>query len=170
MSNRENMEKPDFMSDEEWAWFKARVTSVDVVVKDAQADVKAYLANPDGRAEGTTAQGGFPTLLLTTIGRKSGKKRTTPAVFMRHGEDLIVVGSLAGFDTHPAWVLNLNANPQCWVQLDRHKMTAVARDATDAERTAWWPSFIALSPAWGFFQKQTERPFAIKVLSPTGPA
>src|SRR5574337_2001214 len=79
MSNRENMEKPDFMSDEEWAWFKARVTSVDVVVKDAQADVKAYLANPDGRAEGTTAQGGFPTLLLTTIGRKSGKKRTTPA-------------------------------------------------------------------------------------------
>lgn len=170
MSNRENMEKPDFMSDEEWAWFKERTVSVDLVVRDAQADVQAYLANPDGRASGTNAQGGFPTLLLTTIGRKSGEKRTTPAVFMRHGEDLIVVGSLAGFDTHPAWVLNLNDNPQCWVQLDRSKMTAVARDATDAERKALWPSLVTVFPAWGFFQKQTERPFAIKVLSPTGPA
>lgn len=170
MSNRENMEKPDFMSEEEWAWFKERTASVELVVRDAKADVEAYLANPDGRSTGENAQGGFPTLLLTTIGRKSGEKRTTPAVFMQRGEEMVVVGSLAGFDTHPAWILNLNDHPECWVQLDRRKMSAVARDATEAERNALWPSLVAVFPAWGYFQKQTERPFAVKILTPTGPA
>jgi predicted RNA methylase len=49
-------------------------------------------------------------------------------------------------------------------------MTAVARDVTDEERAALWPQLTAMFPPWGFFQKQTDRPFAIKILSPTGPA
>lgn len=170
MKNRDEMPKPDFMNDEQWAWFKQRTASLDLIRSDAKADVEAYLANPAGRSTGQSAQGGFPTLLLTTIGRKSGEKRTTPAVFMRNGKDMVVVGSLAGYEEHPAWVRNLNANPNCWVQLDFDKYTAVARDATDAERKDLWPRLIQVFPAWGYFQQHTDRPFAIKILSPTGPA
>ena len=83
---------------------------------------------------------------------------------------MVVVGSLAGYDQHPTWYLNISANPNCWVQLDRKKMTAVARDATPEEREALWPKLDAVFPAWSYFQRQTDRPFAIVILTPTGPA
>jgi deazaflavin-dependent oxidoreductase (nitroreductase family) len=167
MSNRENMEKPDFMSDEDWEVLKDMTSSLERIRGDAKADAEDYLANPEGRSTGG-GPSGLPTLLLTCIGRKSGEKRTTPLVFMQNGEDMVIVGSLAGYDTHPAWVLNVNANPECWVQLDDNQMTAVARDATDEEREALWPDLTALFPPWGFFQQQTDRPFAVKILSPAG--
>jgi predicted RNA methylase len=56
------------------------------------------------------------------------------------------------------------------VQLDDRKMKAVARDVTDEERQELWPRLTAMFPPWGFFQKQTDRPFPIVILSPTGPA
>ncbi len=169
MSNRENMDKPDFLSDEDWEALKDMTSSLERIKGDAKADAEDYLANPEGRSTGA-GPSGLPTLLLTSIGRKSGEKRITPLVFLQNGEDMVIVGSLAGYDTHPAWVHNINANPECWAQLDDRKMAAVARDATDEEREALWPSLTALFPPWGFFQKQTERPFPIVILSPTGPA
>jgi deazaflavin-dependent oxidoreductase (nitroreductase family) len=169
MSNRENMEKPDFMSDEDWQGLKDATASLERIKGDAKADVADYLANPEGRSTGA-GPSGLPTLLLSCLGRKSGEKRTTPLVFLQSGKDMVVVGSLAGYDSHPAWVLNLNASPECWVQCDANKMTAVARDASDEEREALWPDLTAMFPPWGFFQKQTDRPFAIKILSPTGSA
>ena len=169
MSNRENMEKPDFLSDEDWETLKAQTSSLDRIKGDAKADVEDYRANPDGRSTGA-GPSGLPTLLLTCIGRKSGEKRTTPLVFMQHGEDMIVVGSLAGYDTHPAWYHNVRANPECWVQLDRNEITAVARDVTDEERADLCPKLTEMFPPWGFFQKQTDRPFSIVILSPSGPA
>ena len=169
MSNREHMKKPDFLSEEEFKWLLDATSSLERIRGDAKADVEAYLANPDGRATGA-GPSGLPTLLLTCIGRKSGEKRTVPLVFLQHGEEMVIVGSLAGYDQHPAWYLNISANPNCWVQLDRRKMTAVARNATDREREELWPKLNALFPAWGYFQQQTDRPFPIVVLSPTGPA
>ena len=56
------------------------------------------------------------------------------------------------------------------MQLDNNKMKAVARDATAEEREELWPKLTAMFPPWGFFQEQTDRPFSIAVLSPTGPA
>ena len=169
MSNREEMKKPDFLSDQDWATLKDQTSSLARIRGDAKADVEAYLANPDGRSTGA-GPSGLPTLLLTCIGRKSGEQRTVPLVFLRNGEDMVIVGSLAGYDQHPAWSRNLSANPQCWVQLDRRKMTAVARQATEKERQELWPRLIALLPLWDLFQQQTERPFPIVILSPTGPA
>ena len=49
-------------------------------------------------------------------------------------------------------------------------MTAVAREASEEERAALWPRLVETFPAWGYFQEQTERPFSVKILSPTGPA
>ncbi len=169
MSNRERMKKPDFMSDEDFKWLMDATSSLERIKGDAKNDTEAYLANPDGRSTGK-GPSGLPTLLLTCLGRKSGEKRTTPLVFLQVGADMVVVGSLAGYDQNPAWYLNISANPKCWVQLDRRKMTAVARDATDEERKNLWPKLTALFPVWDYFQKQTARPFPIVILSPTGPA
>ncbi len=169
MSGQERIEKPDFLSDEDWAALLEQTSSVQVIRRNGKADVEDYLANPAGRSTGA-GPSGLPTLLLTTIGRKSGKQRTVALVFLRHGDEMVVVGSLAGYDRHPAWALNLLANPNCWVQLDDRKMKAVAREATDAEREQLWPELNALFPMWGHFQKQTDRRFPIIVLSPTEPA
>ncbi len=169
MKNREKFKKPDFMSEEDFKWLMDATSSLERIRGDAKADVEAYLANPDGRSTGA-GPSGLPTLLLTCIGRKSGEKRTVPLVFLQNGEDMVIVGSLAGYDTHPTWYLNISANPKCWVQLDRRKMTAVARNATEEERKALWPKLNAIFPVWGHFQSQTDRPFPIVILSPTGPA
>jgi len=169
MSKRDQMTKPDFLSDEQWAYLKDQTSSLARIRSDGKADVEAYLANPDGRAEGK-GPSGLPTLLLTTLGRKSGEQRTVALVFLQHGDDMVIVASLAGYDHNPAWYLNISVNPKCWVQLDRRKMSAVARNATDKERKELWPKLTALLPLWEHFQKQTDRPFPIVILSPTGPA
>jgi deazaflavin-dependent oxidoreductase (nitroreductase family) len=166
--NRDDMVKPDFMTEEEFEWFKEKTASVDLIVRDANADVEAYLANPEGWSTGEVS--GFPTLLLTVTGRKSGKKRTTPLVFMKHNDSYVVVGSLAGYDRHPAWYVNIKADPNCEVQLDHDKMQATGRDVTEEEREALWPKLVEVFPPWGYFQSQTDRPFSIVILSPTGSA
>lgn len=168
MSDRKTIEKPGFMSEEDWAQIQDQTSSIERIRSDGKADVEAYLANPAGRATGA-GPSGLPTLLLTTVGRKSGAKRTVALVFLQHGEDMVVVGSLAGYDRHPAWCLNVRANPGCWVQLDDRKMSAVARYASDEERKELWPKLDALFPVWAHFQKQTDRQFPIVILSPTGP-
>jgi deazaflavin-dependent oxidoreductase (nitroreductase family) len=169
MTKRDQMKKPDFLSDAEWAYLKEQTSSLERIRSDGKADVEAYLENPDGRAEGQ-GPSGLPTLLLTTIGRKSGDKRTVALVFLQRGKEIVIVASLAGYDQNPAWYLNITDNRKCWVQLDRRKMNAVARDASEAERKELWPKLIALLPLWDLFQKQTDRPFPIVILSPTGPA
>jgi deazaflavin-dependent oxidoreductase (nitroreductase family) len=169
MKNRENLKRPEFMSEEDFKWLVSATSSLERIRSDAKADVEAYLANPDGRSTGA-GPSGLPTLLLTCLGRTSGEQRTVPLVFLQDGEDMVIVGSLAGYDRHPAWYLNISANPQCWVQLDSRKMTAVARNATDEERQELWPKLTAIFPVWGYFQKQTDRPFPVVILSPTGPA
>ncbi len=175
MSKRENFKKPDDMSDEFFEMLMESTSSLKDIRSNAKADVADYLANPDGRSKGVDESGlptpgAFPTLLMTCIGRKSGEQRTTPLVFLEDGDDKVVVGSLAGHDEAPAWVLNLNANADCWVQLDRDKSIAVSRDATAKERERLWPKLIELFPTWGYFQSQCDRPFAVKILTPTGPA
>lgn len=168
--DRTKLKKPDTMSDQEWAYITDATSSLERIKGDAKADVQSYLTNPAGRSTGGGASNGLPIMLLTTIGRKSGEKRTTPLVFLQDGNNVVIVGSLAGYDSHPAWYHNVTANPNCWIQLDDRKSVAVARDATDAERKALWPKLIAVFPPWGFFQDQTDRPFSIVIVSPTGPA
>lgn len=169
-TNRDEMVRPEFLSDEDWEALKDATSSLQRIRGDAKADVERYMKNPEGWSTGEKSPSGLPTLLLTVVGRKSGEKRTTPLVFLQHGKDMVVVGSLAGYDSHPAWYLNVSANPSCWVQLDDKKMSVVAHNASDEERKELWPKLVALFPTWGYFQSQTERPFSIVVLTPTDSA
>jgi len=170
-NDRSTLVKPEGMPDEVFEAIKDSTASLDKIRNDAHADVADYIVKPDGRAQmGGTGKMGLPTLLLTVVGRKSGEKRTTPLIFVQDGENMVVTGSLAGYDQHPTWYLNLKANPNCWLQVERKKMTAVARDATEEERKNLWPRLADMFPGLGYFQTQTERQFPIVILSATGPA
>lgn len=158
-TNRENLVKPDFMNEEQFEWLKKATASLEQIRGDAKADVERYKANPDGWSNGTGSPSGLPTLLLSTLGRKSGEKRTTPLVFLQWGEHMVIVGSLAGYDQDPAWYVNMKTNRTCWVQKDREQYVCIGRDVTDAERKSLWPLLDQVFPAWGYFQKTTDRPF-----------
>src|SRR5271154_1496429 len=69
-------------------------------------------------------KGLVPTLLLTTVGRKSGKTLTLPLIFGRSGPNYVIVASKGGAPTHPAWYLNLSANPEVHVQVKAEKFKA----------------------------------------------
>jgi deazaflavin-dependent oxidoreductase (nitroreductase family) len=109
-------------------------------------------------------QGMVPTLLLTTIGRKSGRVLTLPLIFGQSGSDYVVVASKGGAPTHPAWYLNLDANPEVQVQVKADKFTARAHTATDAERAALWPKMVAIYGPYADYQKNTDRQIPVVVL------
>ena len=77
-----------------------------------------------------------PVLLLEQTGRKSGRRRTTPVLYIQDRDDLVVVGSRVGSDFDPAWWLNLKANPATTVQVRSQRRQVVARQATPEEEGA----------------------------------
>jgi deazaflavin-dependent oxidoreductase (nitroreductase family) len=77
---------------------------------------------------------GLPTLLLTTVGRKSGKLRRTALIYGQDGSDYLVIASNGGAVQHPNWYLNLAKNPAVEVQVGSDKFTAQARTAPGAEK------------------------------------
>ncbi len=100
-------------------------------------------------------KGLVPTLLLTTTGRKSGSVLTLPLIFGRSGPDYVVVASKGGAPTHPAWYLNLQANPEVKVQVKAEKFTARAHTAQGAERTTLWRKMVQI---YGPYEQYRPRP------------
>lgn len=109
--------------------------------------------------------GKAPMLLLTTTGRKTGKARTTPLLYLPDGDDLVVVASWGGDDRHPLWYLNLQAEPHVEVQVGSEKQARVARTATKAEKARIWPELIAIYKQYDDYQKRTEREIPLVMLS-----
>jgi deazaflavin-dependent oxidoreductase (nitroreductase family) len=105
-----------------------------------------------------------PTLLLTTTGRKSGRELTLPLIFGRSGDDYVVVASKGGAPQHPAWYLNLEANPTVQVQVKADKFTAHAHTATAQERAALWPKMVEIYAPYADYQKKTDRQIPVVVL------
>jgi deazaflavin-dependent oxidoreductase (nitroreductase family) len=105
-------------------------------------------------------------LLLRTTGRKSGQQRTAALLYHEDGDQLIVVGSKGGSDTPPAWLLNLQANPEVEVQLGTQRLSARARIATVDEQRRLWPIMTALWPDYDRYQTQSSRRIPLVVLEP----
>ena len=105
-----------------------------------------------------------PCLLLTTTGRRSGKKQTSPLFYSTAGEAYVVAGSKGGADTQPGWYLNLRANPVVEVQVGREQFTARARVATGKEREQLWEQMAQLIPLYRDYQKKTKREIPVVVL------
>ncbi len=109
---------------------------------------------------------GVPTLLLTTKGRKSGKLRRTALIYGRTGSSYVVVASQGGADNHPAWYLNLTANPEVAVQVGADDFTAMARTADDSQKPELWRLMTEIWPAYDEYQTKTERQIPLVVLEP----
>lgn len=104
------------------------------------------------------------TLLLTTIGRKSGLPRTQPLTYVRVGDALIIIASNWGNDHAPAWYLNILAHPDVHVQLKGDTFDATATVATPEERTRFWPYVVAQNPVYARYQVGTTREIPLVLL------
>jgi deazaflavin-dependent oxidoreductase (nitroreductase family) len=109
-------------------------------------------------------KGMVPTLLLTTVGRKSGRELTLPLIFGRSDEDYVVVASKGGAPEHPSWYLNLTANPNVRVQVKGDKFTAQAHTANAHERATLWPRMVEIYGPYADYQKKTDRQIPVVVL------
>ena len=109
---------------------------------------------------------GIPVLLLTTVGRKSGQNRTVPLLYIEDDDRVIVVASQGGLPKDPLWYKNLVANPECEVQIKRHKMQMRARSADPAERERLWPKLVAHYPDYASYETWTDRVIPIVILEP----
>ncbi len=120
-----------------------------------------YLASngADGHMFDSTAVGGpglVPTLLLTTIGRKSGEPRIMPLIYSETGGGYVVIASKGGAQQHPAWYLNLLEQPEVEVQVKADKFRARARMAVGAERATLWAQQQALAPIFDGYQQSAD--------------
>jgi deazaflavin-dependent oxidoreductase (nitroreductase family) len=111
-------------------------------------------------------QGMVPTLLLTTVGRKSGIALTLPLIFARSGSDYVVVASKGGAPAHPAWYLNLQADPEVRVQVKAEKFPAQAHTANPEERARLWPKMVGIYGPYARYQTKTDREIPVVILTP----
>jgi len=110
--------------------------------------------------------GGWPILLLTTTGRKSGKKRATPLQYLRDGDNMVVVASNGGNKNHPAWWYNLEANPEATVQAGKSVSQVRAETANEEERARLWPLLFDAYQGYQDYEDETERTIPVVVLKP----
>jgi len=105
-------------------------------------------------------------ILLTTTGRKTGKKRTQPLIGVDHGDGWGVLASASGHDSHPAWFLNLEANPKATVTVGSTEHTVVARVLEGEERQQVWDTAVAAYSDYAEYQKVTDRIIPVLALDP----
>jgi deazaflavin-dependent oxidoreductase (nitroreductase family) len=109
---------------------------------------------------------GLRVVLLTTTGRRTGKKRTVPLCSFHAGDDVVVIGSYGGLDQPPAWWLNLQANPHAELVAGRERRTVTARNAGPEERARLWAELTARAPGYLEYERRTTREIPVVILQP----
>jgi deazaflavin-dependent oxidoreductase (nitroreductase family) len=107
-----------------------------------------------------------PMLLLDHVGARSGTRRTSPLVYARDGVNVILVASKGGFPKNPAWLHNLEANPDTTIQIGSEHKDVRARVATAEERGHLWPLVVGVYGGYEEYQRRTEREIPLVVLEP----
>ena len=133
------------------------------------AHLRRYLDTngEDGHMWDSTGMGDhgeIPTLLLTTIGRRTGEPVITPLIYGEADGAYVVVGSRGGAPTHPSWYLNLVAEPEVEVQVVAERFKARARTATAEERPRFWDLMVSIYPTYEELKGKTEREIPIILL------
>jgi deazaflavin-dependent oxidoreductase (nitroreductase family) len=108
----------------------------------------------------------YPTMLLTVKGRKSGKLRTVPVVYIMDGDRYVIAAAYAGSDHNPTWWLNLQASGEAVLEVMRKTVKVRAHSATDEERVRLWPQLIDMYPYFTDYQTRTKRQIPIVILTP----
>lgn len=123
--------------------------------------VRLYQEDPEAaHMWDSTVAGGpgpLPTLLLISTGRQSGKPRPLPLLYKKIDDDYVIIASKGGAPSHPAWYVNLEANPECEIWVAKERMRARARTATGAERTAKWEALAEMYPPYRAYQKNADK-------------
>ena len=120
------------------------------------------------RANGGKVGGQFensPLLILTTTGAKSGRAHTTPVVFTKDGDRLVIIASMAGAPTSPAWYHNLVAHPTATVELGTEKFDVDAEVTKGEERDRLYSHQAELMPAFAEYQTKTTRVIPVIALT-----
>jgi deazaflavin-dependent oxidoreductase (nitroreductase family) len=124
------------------------------------------LYRASGGRVGHRFRGGPPMLLLDHVGARSAVKRTTPLVYLRDGENIVLIASKGGHPRHPAWFHNLRAHPETTVQLGSERLAVRARVADAGERARLWPKAVAIYAGYETYQQRTEREIPLVILEP----
>lgn len=111
---------------------------------------------------------GFPTVLLTTVGAKTGSKRTHVLGGFADGPDAwLVVASKGGASNHPAWFFNLAQNPdQVWLEVGNRKLQVQVESLQGEAREKALAKVAAIAPRYGVYQKKTDREIPVLRLTP----
>jgi len=133
--------------------------------------IEAYLKDPEAAHLWDSGQPGakglLRTLLLTATGRKSGELRHTPLAYGKSGDDYVVIASKAGFPSHPAWYLNLLAQPEAEIRVGAERMRVRARTAEGEERDRLWAMMRDGYPPFDDYQARAgRREIPVVVLEP----
>ena len=98
---------------------------------------------------------GRQVLVLTTTGAKTGEKRETPLVYSRDGNDIVIVASMGGAPSHPAWYHNIIANPRVTIEVDGARIDATAHIAEADERRRLYDQHAELHQSFTEYEAKT---------------
>jgi F420H(2)-dependent quinone reductase len=107
-----------------------------------------------------------PVLLLLTTGRKSGRERTTPLLFLRDGVNYIMVASNGGTAGDPAWWLNLQKDPEAIVEVGGRTLRVRAEEVKGEEKRRLWTRLVETYPLYESYQRRTDREIPVILLRP----
>lgn len=110
---------------------------------------------------------GGDVLLLTTIGRKSGKERVMPVMYLKDGEDYLVVASASGAPKHPGWYWNAaKGTAPVHIQVDDKKMEVSVVDTEGEERDKYYARFKEAIDSFTSYEQKANRTIPVLKLSP----
>ena len=114
--------------------------------------------------------GWIDVALVETVGRKSGQLRCVPIACYPYRDSVVVSASNSGKDSHPAWYLNMRANPAVTVQIGRERFQAIAEDVVEQERDALWEQIVRMNKHQGEYLSKAQRKIPLVWLRREAPA
>jgi len=132
------------------------------VEKLNQSIIEEFRAN-QGRVGGPLE--GWPVLLITMIGAKTGRTLVRPVCYSRDGDRLVVIASRGGPPRNPPWYYNLVANPTVTVEVGTERFRARAEQVYGSERTRLFDAAAKLLPLFADYQKKTKREIPVLTLT-----
>jgi deazaflavin-dependent oxidoreductase (nitroreductase family) len=128
--------------------------------------VEAY-ERSGGREANTLRDTGLPIIVLTTLGRRSGRVRKTPLMRVEHEGRYALVASMGGAPKNPVWYGNLTADPGTVTLQDGPEPFEVSiRELEGDERSVWWERAVAAYPPYAEYQERTSRVIPVFVATP----
>lgn len=146
--------------------FTAKEERIAKPVIRAMSAVNTWMYRLSGGRVGGRWMHGAPIFLLTTVGRKSGEKRTTPLLYLEDGERIVTVASQGGMSKDPLWIRNIDANPDVEAEIGSNRRAMRARRGTAEEKAKYWPALCRMYPDYADYQARTTREIPVVLLDP----